>query len=210
VDHRGVGGRGVRCSVVRLLVLQVFEGDGPLSVTRPTVSVWAQCDSLPVSNHWDSAPESASPSTYRVAQVSREAEDGKGLPEAEGYRPPHVALGVRALGHVARALVHSIPGVTNVQIPLDTLVRPILIHVQQIAWAPVIWAVAACAPGTTVACLGGACVPQPARPRPQEVNAVVANPTNARFSLRRCRAVAGRIDAAAMGLEDSFGAAQPT
>lgn len=61
---------------------------------------------------------------------------------------------MRALGNIARALGHPIPGVANIHVPLDALIRATLIHIQGLPRTPVIWAVAAWTPGT-VACLGG-------------------------------------------------------
>lgn len=79
----------------------------------------------------------------------REAGRGRGRRRSGGRRIrsfPHVALIVRTFGHVARTRGHPIPGVAHMHIPLDPLVRPPLIHVQGIAWAPMIRPIAAYTP----------------------------------------------------------------
>ena len=38
---------------------------------------------------------------------------------------PNVTLVMRALGNIARALGHPVPGVANIHVPLDALVWPI-------------------------------------------------------------------------------------
>lgn len=71
-----------------------------------------------------------------------------------GLAPSQTSLWLCGPGNVARALVHPVPGVANIHVPLDALVWPTLIHIQGLPRTPVIWAVAAWTPGT-VACLGG-------------------------------------------------------
>jgi hypothetical protein len=55
---------------------------------------------------------------------------------------------VRTLVNVARTLGHVVPGVADVHIPPDALIRPTPIHIQGIPWAPAIWAVPAWTKGT--------------------------------------------------------------
>src|SRR5271156_1810259 len=61
---------------------------------------------------------------------------------------------MRALGNIARALGHPIPGVANIHIPLDALIWPTPIHIQGLLRTPAIWAIDARTP-RTIACLGG-------------------------------------------------------
>jgi len=124
---------------------------------------------------------------------------------------PDIAGVVRALGNIARTLGHPVPGVANVHIPLDTLVRPTLIHIQGIPRAPVIWAVAARAPGT-VARLGGTCQPETGHTqaaRHQRRCCQTDEDSFHWFSFRRCLPEAGHAKVAAGALENSCGAAHP-
>ncbi len=86
---------------------------------------------------------------------------------------------MRALGNISRALGYPIPGVANIHVPLDALVRPTLIHIQGLPRTPVIRAVAAHTP-LTIACLGGTRA-HARQTQPPDTSAVAANPTIIRF-----------------------------
>jgi hypothetical protein len=126
---------------------------------------------------------------------------------------PNITGVIRALGNIARTLGHPVPGVANVHVPFNALVRPTPIHIEGIPWAPLIRAIAARTP-STIARLGGTCTQaQPSETqtaghqhsRCQSDDYSFHSPS---FRYRRPE-WAGRVKVAADAFEDSCGAAQP-
>jgi hypothetical protein len=124
---------------------------------------------------------------------------------------PNIAGIVWALRNIASTLAHPVPGMANIHVPLDILVRPALIHIQGIPWTPAIWSVGRIHPRRH--CTPGRYPLAPDRPHPDRQTSTQLLPTRriliSSFVLTPPSARGRSGKGLPLTLRGSCGAAQP-